>query len=449
MIKRDILAKMDEWAIKKNRKPLVIRGARQVGKTTLVHQFAKKYKQYLYLNLELRQDKKPFLGFQDVETLLQSLFFLKDKSYSLRAQTLIFIDEIQEVPEAFNILRYFYESAPEIHIVVAGSLLETIFNATLSFPVGRVEFLLLRPLSFHEFLLALDEKTALEQLNQIPIPLFAHEKLLKLFHTYALIGGMPEIISTYAETKDLFALKSIYDSLLSSYLDDVEKYANSKLQIQSIRHCIRTAFYEAGKRIKFQGFGKSSYGSREMSEALRTLEKAFLLQLIHPTTSSQLPIKPELKKSPRLQFLDTGLVNFYLGIQKEIIGTNDLNKIHQGTLIEHLVGQELLAHQFNSLSALNFWVREKTTSTAEMDYVLSHNGKLIPIEVKSGKEGKLKSLHLFMDESSQSYAFRLYAGKFEITEAITPKGKKYKLINLPYYLGYKIADYCDWMEGNN
>jgi len=176
------------------------------------------------------------------------------------------------------------------------------------------------------------------------------------------------------------------------------------------------------------------------------LEKALLLSLIYPTTNTKLPIIPELQKSPRLQLLDTGLMNYAAGIQKEIIGTTDLNNVYQGTVIEHLVGQELLASNYNALSALNFWVREKTTSTAEVDYVIAYDGKLIPIEVKSGKEGKLKSLHLFMDESPNKIAIRFYAGELSITKVTTQNGKKYHLLNLPYYLVSQLPKYIEWLN---
>jgi predicted AAA+ superfamily ATPase len=178
------------------------------------------------------------------------------------------------------------------------------------------------------------------------------------------------------------------------------------------------------------------------------LEKALLLRLVYPTTSAKLPIIPELQKSPRLHLLDTGLMNYSAGLQKEIIGTTDLNTVYQGTIIEHLVGQELLSDNYNALSDLNFWVREKTTSTAEVDYVIAYNGKLIPIEVKSGKEGKLKSLHLFMDESSHTIAIRFYAGEVLTSIVSTPNGKKYQLLNLPYYLVSQLQKYIEWLEKN-
>ena len=447
MFYRSIDIELLKWSKNNNRKPLVLRGARQVGKTTAIHQFAKNFKQYIYLNLELPADRKPFETIGDINSLVQALFLARNLKYAERNNTLIFIDEIQEVPGAFNMLRYFYEVFPEIKVIAAGSLLETIFNRGLSFPVGRVEFLVIRPVSFPEFLGALGEEDALKQLQQIPLNSFAQETLLRLFHLYAIIGGMPEIVSQYETTKDITALSPLYEQLITSYADDVEKYARNNQLQQVIRHCIRVSFTEAGKRIKFQNFGRSNYNSKEVGEALRTLEKTFLLSLIYPTISAVLPLMPDFKKSPRLQLLDTGMVNYFLGVQSELLGTDDLSKIHQGTVIEHLIGQEILSTQFNVLSSLHFWVREKNSSTAELDYIYPFEGKLIPIEVKSGKEGTLKSLHLFMDETSHNMAIRFYAGDLSISQVSTLKGKTYHLLNLPYFLASQTGKYISWLQG--
>lgn len=446
MFRRNILYRLQEWRTKMNRKPLIIRGARQVGKTTVVRQFAQEFDQYIYLNLELPEDRKPFEDFINFETLLQSLFFLKNQLLDKRQTTLIFIDEIQEVPEALQQLRYFYEEAADIPVIAAGSMQESLFNPDISFPVGRVEYLVVHPASFPEFLDALGERAALEQLSIVPLASFARDKLLQLFRTYCLIGGMPEIVAHYAENKDLTALNTIYESLLVSYMDDVEKYATSPAQVNYIRHAIRASFAEAGKRIKFQGFGNSAYKSREMSEALRALEKALLIHLIFPQTSPVLPLQPDLQKSPRLHVLDTGMMNYFVGIQKEIIGTEDLSSVYHGTMIEHIAGQELLASQFSALHGLNFWVREKSTATAEIDYLYMYDGKLVPIEVKAGADGKLRSLHLFMDLAPHNMAVRFYAGELHISEVVTAEGKKFYLLNLPYFLISQVEKYLKWFE---
>jgi len=446
MFHRKIQIALEEWAQREDRKPLVLRGARQVGKTTVINQFSKKFDQYIYVNLELSEERKLFEEFSTLEKLLQTIFFLKNKTFSKNVKTLFFIDEIQEVPAAFNILRYFYEQAKEIHVIAAGSLLESLFNREANFPVGRVDFLVLRPASFPEFLDAINEHTSLDQLNNIPFQAFAHDKLKQFYHTYALIGGMPEVVSDYAKNKDLNALGRIYESLIVSYADDIEKYAASSRQVEYIRHAMQSSYPVAGKRIKFEGFGNSNYGSREMAEALRILEKSMLIQLVFPLTDFTFPLLPNKKKSPRLHVLDTGMINYFLGVQREIVGTNDLNKVYNGTIIEHLTGQELLAFQFNALSALNFWVREKKTSSAEIDFIFSWKGRLIPIEVKSGSEGKLKSLHMFMDNINHNMAIRFYSGELHISKVVTPEKKTYFLLNLPYFLVSKIEDYLKWFE---
>lgn len=446
MFDRNIISELEKWRRKENRKPLVIRGARQVGKTTVVRKFAEQFSQFIYLNLELPDDRRPFEKFANITTLLQTLFFLKNKALENRSGTLIFIDEIQEVPEALQQLRYFYEEAPDIPVIAAGSMLESLFSPGISFPVGRVEYLVIHPVSFPEFLGAMGEHAALEQLKKVPMPSFAQEKLMQLFRTYCLVGGMPEVVNHYARHKDLVALNPIFESLIVSYLDDVEKYAVSNAQAGYIRHAIRASFAEAGNRIKFQGFGKSVYRSREMGEALRALEKALLLHLVFPQTSATLPLQPDLKKAPRLQVLDTGMLNYFAGIQKEIIGTADLDAVYHGAMIEHITGQELLARQYSALHGLYFWVREKKTSSAEVDYLCVYDGKLIPVEVKAGADGTLRSLHLFMDMAPHQMAIRFYAGDISISTVITPGQKAFYLLNLPYFLVSQIEEYLQWFE---
>lgn len=449
MFYRAALKELEGWRHQANRKPLIIRGARQVGKTTLVHQFSGQFRQFLSFNLELPEDRSPFTAFSSVEALLEAIFFLKNQSRQLQSDTLLFIDEIQEVPEALNLLRYFYEQVPELAVIAAGSVLESLFNNETQFPVGRVSYLVLRPVSFPEFLIAIGEEAAQKELTNVPIREFAHEKLIRLYHTYALIGGMPEIVSRYARDRDLNSLSSVFDSLITSYLDDVEKYAGSQSQVLHIRHVIRASFAEAGKRIKFAGFGHASYGSREMGEALRIAEKAFLLHLIYPAIHATLPNMPALNRSPRLQLLDTGLLNYYVGIQKDILGTKDLADVYLGTLIEHLTGQELLAFQYEALSRLSFWVREKTTSSAEVDFIYPYDGMLIPIETKSGASGKLRSLHLFMDEAPHRIALRFYGGQLSLHDVVTLAGKKYRLANLPYYLVSQVENYLTWLQAES
>jgi uncharacterized protein len=445
MYHRNILSELQVWRLSSNRKPLLIRGARQVGKTTVVNDFASQYPQYIYLNLERKEDAAIFQNFTRFSTLVEAIFFLKDKDIQ-QPDTLIFIDEIQEVPEAVNLLRYFFEDYPQLHVIAAGSLLEAILSENMTMPVGRVEYKVLRPMSFGEFLEAMGEMAAFKQFNTVPIAEFAHEKLLQLFHTYTLIGGMPEVVKHYAEHRNLRALLPIYESLLVSYMNDVEKYARNVAMVQVIRHVIRSMSLEAGNRIKFQNFGQSNYGSREVGEAIRTIEKALLLYLVYPCTNASLPLFPDKKKSPKLQLLDTGLMNHLAGIQKEIIGTSELDQVYQGKVAEHIVGQELLATQFSVLSELHFWTREKKDATAELDFIYVFDGQIIPIEVKSAATGRLRSLHHFMDSAPTNLAVRIYGGKLSMDELTTQSGKDFRLLNLPYYLTGKMESYLEWLK---
>jgi predicted AAA+ superfamily ATPase len=444
---RAIFVDLHQWAARDNRKPLILRGARQVGKTTAVNMFSRKFEQYLYLNLEISEERNLFEAELNFRELLQALFFYKNIPRSEK-KTLIFIDEIQNSAEAVRRLREFYELAPQLHVVAAGSLLETLISKHISFPVGRVEFLYLYPLTFQEFLHSMGEESAIEIIKTLPFPRYAHQRLVKLFSLYTLTGGMPEVVKNYVEKQDIVQLNSIYESLLVSYLDDVEKYARSFSSAQVIRHAIRSSFFEAGKRIRFHGFGQSNYRSREMGEALRTLEKAMLLRLVYPTTSVKPPIVTNYRKSPKLQILDTGLINYFVGLQKELFGTQELSAVYEGKIAEHIAGQELIAQQKSVIQNLSFWIREKRQSSAEIDFAVPFERYVIPIEVKSGKTGRLKSLHLFMNQSPHPYAVRVYSGYLQVDEIQPKGGSRYYLLNLPFYLIGELKACLKWFVEN-
>lgn len=445
MFYRTQLKELETWRRTPGRKPLVIRGARQVGKTTLVHEFGKQFRQYIYINLEQQKDAQLFEPFDDVRQLLTRIFLEKRLQQKYLDGTLLFIDEIQESPKVVNLLRYFKEEAPELSVIAAGSMLETLLGKNLTFPVGRVEYKVLRPVSFEEFLTATGEEQLLEEFRKIPIEKYAEPALLEAFHTYALLGGMPEVIKHYSKHRDISALGAIYDSLISSYLQDAEKYANSDQQLQIIRFAIHQAILKAGHRTTFQRFGNANYPAKAIGEVLRALEKTHLLHVLYPTTGTTLPLEPDYKKTPRIQLLDTGLINYFAGLQTDILGTKDLHGVYQGKLIEHLVGQELLSFQSLSLQKLHFWVRQKKQSDAEIDFIYPYKGKLIPIEVKSGAKGHLKSLHVFMDHSPLHIAIRFYAGNRQLDKLRTAQGKIFYLLSLPYFLASRIEAYIDWL----
>lgn len=447
-LKRHLSAQLNEWKKKANRKPLILRGARQVGKTTLVKEFAKTYKYQLYLNLEKKVDSLYFEQTDDVKTIVEALFISNNIVSKDLNDTLLFIDEIQEQPKAIQLLRYFYEELPELHVIAAGSLLEFALKDVRSFPVGRVEFLYLYPFNFIEYLQAINHQASLEQLKSIPIKPVAHKILLNLFNQYTIIGGMPEVVSEYTKSNSVSNLAPIYESIWSSYISDSEKYASNTTAKNVIKHIMATAAYSVDQRIKFQNFGKSNYQSREVGEAMRNLHQAKIIQLIYPTTSTEVPILPDLKKSPRLQFLDTGILNYILGISAKMLVMEDLSQSYKGAIIPHIITQELISVQSKKSELPHFWVREKKQASSEVDLVYAIDEKVIPIEIKSGSTGSLKSLHQFIERTNHPYAVRIYAGEFEIQETKTPGGVPYLLMNLPYYLGTLIPEYLAYFIKN-
>jgi predicted AAA+ superfamily ATPase len=445
MFWRNILLKLDLWSNMPDRKPLVLRGARQVGKTVAVQLFADGFDGFVSVNLDAPGEADIFRKGLPVEDIFQAICLRKQVKASA-GKTLLFLDEIQGCPEAVEYLRYFHEKLPNVYVIAAGSLLEiALHEKHISFPVGRVEHLFMYPLSFSEFLNATQARDALETLKMFPFPAYAHDSILQLFHRYTLVGGMPEVVACYAETKDVTALSGIYNSLLTSFEDDIGKYARNPTAATILRHCLETAPFQAGNRITFAGFGQSNYRSREVGEAIRTLQRAMLIYLLYPSSSVEPPITPNLKKSPRLQFLDTGLLNYYVGLQDQVLQHNDLHAFYRGMLAEHIVGQELLCFDPNTRKKHCFWAREKTQSTAEVDFLLPHGGEVIPVEVKAGKVGTLRSLHQFIDGAACRHAVRLYAGSLNLQKTTTPEGTQFTLLNMPYFLASQIYEYVDWM----
>lgn len=444
-IQRKAYKDLIKWKSSPYRKPIILRGARQVGKTTLVRQFAKEFEQFVELNLETIVDKNIFEKTDNISDVVNAIFLHK-KIQGSKSALLIFIDEIQESPKAISMLRYFYEKRPEIHVIAAGSLLEFALGDVSSFPVGRVEYLTLHPINFEEYLGAVNPSALLE-LTKMPIPEYSHDILLRLFHEYAIIGGMPEIVSRFLGNRNIAELSETYNQLWNSYKQDVEKYARNSTNKKIIRHIIDSAPKETD-RIKFEGFGNSNYRSREVGEALRALDLARIIQIIYPTTSLEPPIVADLKKSPRLQFLDTGLLSQILSLQGEMIGIDNMNDFYKGKIIQHIISQQLTSLNNDPSFRPHFWVREKKGSSAKVDFIYQCKQYLIPIEVKSGEQGRLRSLHQFIDKCPHHYGIRLLQNKLSIEKVNTISGKKYYLMNLPYYLGTRIPEYLEWFVDN-
>lgn len=436
MFRRIALENLREWALKAERKPLVLRGARQVGKTTLVEMFAADFDHYIYLNLEEKDNAELFATDSTFDDLLAGIFF-KAKLPVDSPRTLIFIDEIQTEPKAVQALRYFYEKRPDLYVIAAGSLLESLMGRHISFPVGRVEYMALHPCTFVEFLSAIGEEMLASQVEKVAVPQSLHSYTLDLYKKYMIIGGLPEVVANYAQYHDMVRLSDVFNALLSGYRDDVEKYADNRKEQDSIRYILNYGWTSAGHRIQFAKFTNSSFKSADVSNAFRTLEKTLLLELVYPLTSTSFPILPDLKKSPKLLWLDTGLVNYVAGMQEELLFTTDSDELWNGDIAEHIVAQELLGATTTFGEKRLFWVRDARNSQAEVDFVIRYKSHLLPIEVKTGANSKLRSLHLFMEESKENIALRLWNGPMTSDVITRSDGRPFTLYNIPlYYAGH-------------
>ena len=432
MIYRYALSYLETWKKNPMRKPLILRGARQVGKTTLVENFATEFDCFLKLNLDEEEDRLLFTRYKEIHRLIEAIFFHLQKNPT-EGSTLLFIDEIQNSPEAVAILRYLHEKRPDIYVIAAGSLLENVIDRKISFPVGRVEYMALHPCSFLEYLNGIGEdfdRQVIEELQGDTI----HERLMYEFRKYCIVGGMPEAIKSYAQTKDLLSLDPIYDALITSYSDDLEKYSPNETQTKIMRHILETGWQKGGEMITFERFGGSTYRSREVGEAFRTIQKAMLLELVYPTLNNRLPLEAQLSRRPKLIWLDTGLMNYKSEVREEVFSVSDISDAYRGHVAEHIVAQELLAHSTKITERRYYWVGNNRNSSAEVDFVWKHQPYVLPIEVKSGINAHLRSLHIFMSDAPHDLAIRVWSKPMSIDEVKEPNtGKTFRLLNIPFY----------------
>lgn len=445
MFKRNILKSLETWAASTTRKPLVMRGARQVGKTSAVNEFGKQFDNYIYLNLEKPKLRQLFEGDISIDQLVQ-LLQVYTKVPHKSGRTLIFIDEIQNSPAAISRLRYFYEERPDIYVISAGSLLETAVDVHRSFPVGRVQYMAMRPCSFEEYLWAMGEDAMASMLHQPELVGMLHPMLINHFNTYTLIGGMPEVVAEYARNKDILQLSEVYESLLTGYRDDVEKYARTRKDTEVIRFLLHAGWEKAGEIVTLGNFGQSQYKAKDVGEAFRALGKAMICELVYPTSSVVVPSLGELSRAPKLLWLDTGLVNYASNVQREILLSDDILDVWKGRIAEHIVGQELLTLSDKVSATRTYWSRNEKGSSAEIDFLWTHEGTVYPIEVKSGHNARLKSLHSFMDRSPVDIGIRVWSQPLSVDKVSTMNGKEFTLINLPFYLVGQLDEVLDNFE---
>lgn len=450
MFKRFIEESLMNWRSSASRRPLVIRGARQTGKTTLIREFGKKFDHYIELNLEKEANQKIFSSVKGIDEVILSIESVVGKKI-VPDRTLIFLDEIQNCPTAITMLRYFYEDASDLHVVSAGSLLEVKMKKEgRSFPVGRVEFQYLFPVTFEEFLNALGEDVLLQFLRGFDlgekIPVAVHDKLIGLLADYMTVGGMPQAVNEYLVERSFIPPGNVHEILTASFKDDFVKYSSGAgiEYLTAVWNCVP---FEIGRRIKYSAIGGLRSRSQYVSRAFDILHSAMLVERVFPTTQVKLPIVKKFKAAPKPIFLDIGLCTHSLRLTRDQIKDKLIDPRYTGALCEQFVGQELLALDSHRRGELFFWVRDEKGASAELDYIIQMGGEIFPVEVKSGSQGSLKSLHQFLARSGGKTGIRLFQGPAvrENHDVVLPTGShlKYRLISLPLYLTFRISSFVN------
>ena len=430
---RSIMNRLSKWAMDDSFPGLFLYGARQTGKTTLVEKLSSNFRQFIRLDLKDPADVEIFRKSGSSGDFVETLFFLKGKDPHRRS-TLLFFDCTCRDPQVVNLAEDLISRLPWLKVIIACAL------ELHQLPKGFTT-MYVRPFSFKEFLGAYGNQQAIEDFEEIPFPVSGFHKLLGLFHQYCLVGGMPAVVKKFVQSRSMSSLKPVYEGILKEFFKDINESSFRQVKKDLLTMTLQNAFMYAGTRIKFSEFGNVPYGSREMANTFRNLENSMLLSLNYPSVMTSPPILPDKNKLPRLQMLDTGLVTYFSGIQKQMILALDLNAMFQGQVLRHVVGQELLSDDNLEPDKLDYWVRDKAQSTAEVDYVILFEGMIIPVVVKSGEPGRLRSLHQFIDAAPHSFAVRLYAGNVNIRKAETIKGKPYFLLSLPYFLACHIPEH--------
>ena len=446
-ISRNILTFLDLWRSKENRKPLILRGARQVGKSHVVRQFATRKFKYL---LEVNFERNPEVGALITKNSTKRAVELLEIQYGtpiVTGETLIFLDEVQAAPEVLGALRYFYEEIHALHIIAAGSLLDfALIDKSISMPVGRVEYAYLGPITFEEFMSALGEDRLLKYIQDFEllvesesIPAAIHAKAMELVRTFILVGGMPEAVSVYVTSHSLPQVEEVKQALFASYRDDFSKYMK-RVDVGAVRKVFERVPKLIGERIKYVQIDRDMRSSK-VADTINLLTYARVLSKVRHTSSNGIPLGAEASDTLfKLLFVDVGLVTTACQISpSEIELSKELDLVHKGALAEQFIGQHLLYRGSPSEEpALFFWQREERNSSAEIDYVISDRGEIVPVEVKAGNGGTLRSLHYFMAEKhiETGIKFDSQLPRIIKSTASLANGTRlpYEILSLPHYL---------------
>lgn len=408
-----------EWAARPMHKPLLLRGARQVGKSTAVQHLGESFESYVEVNFEKQASFMTLFqgGDIDVRRIIPQIAAMAGKRIE-PGKTLLFLDEIQQCPEAIMALRFFKEDIPDLHVIAAGSLLEFALDELPTFGVGRIHSMFMFPMTFDEFLMANNEQILMEERNKAsasaPLPKPLYDKLVGLLRTYMLVGGMPEVVSKWVETHDYLACQEIQDDIVVAYEDDFPKYRR-KIEPELLRQTMRSIAVQVTDKFVYSEVG-GGYKSAEVKKAIEMLAKAGIVVPVTHTAANGLPLGSETDKAYRkMLLLDTGLMlrvlNMTSGdvseLTEQILASDIADLINKGPMAEMLVGLELYHYRTpNIRHEMYYWQRQAKNSQAEIDYISSYRQTVLPIEVKAGVQGGMKSLWLFMREKQLVNAVR-------------------------------------------
>ena len=424
-MQRKILQSLQNWKQNPNRKPLIIQGARQVGKTWAMKHFGEQsFEQVAYINFDNNPRMKTlFSGDYDINRLILGLKI--ESGVDIQAHnTLIIFDEVQEVPQALSSLKYFYENAPEFYIVSAGSLLGVSLHHQVSFPVGKVDFLPLYPMDFHEFLLAVGKQDLVELLNLKDWSLISAMKsrYIELLRQYYFVGGMPEAVKVFIETQNVDAVRQVQKNLLMAYEQDFSKHIRDGQTVQKVRsiwHSIPEQLAKENKKFIYANLQKGAR-SKDYEIALQWLKDSGLVHSVPRIKKPHLPLSAYQDNAFKLYGLDIGLLSAQSHLDASVLldGSRIFSEF-KGALTEQYVLQQLIANQDNPVF---YWATEK--GTAEVDFVVQQKQAVIPIEVKAEENLKAKSLKVYVEQFQPEHAFRFSMADYREQDW---------LVNVPLY----------------
>ena len=449
MLYRNFTVHLKNWYQHQNRKPLIIRGARQVGKSTAVRFFAQDQSIPIReINLEKHAHLDPVFARFNITEVLKEIELTLGIKIERDGRNIMFLDEIQAAPHAIAVLRYFHEEMPHLPVISAGSLLEfAMAEKKFSVPVGRVEYAFMGPMTFCEFLYALDEKLLIEEMERYlphkPFSTTAHDRLLTRFRDFLLVGGMPEAVAEFSSNGSLTRIPAIHQSIINTYRDDFGKYASGANRSR-LERVFEYAAASVGDKIKYVNINPH-WKAAEIRGAIDLLDRSGIIYSVHHTDGTGVPLGATADDAVfRLQFLDAGLMNAVNGTPP--FGLEEFREnrfVNEGRMAEQAVGQHLLyAHPVFQRPALYYWLREGKRGNAQVDFLIQSGNRIVPIEVKAGASGSLKSLHQFAAARSSPIAVRFDLNPPSIQEiahsAVTPSGEvkkiQFQLLSLPAYM---------------